>query len=1019
MKDKNVIDLASVRAGLEKDGKKRFWRSLDQLAETREYQEFAHREFPQTPVRRPDSGVSRRNMLKLMAASAGLAGLTACTKLPIEHIAPYVNPPEEFVPGKPLFYATSMPRPEGGALGLLVKSNMGRPTKVEGNPDHPASLGGTDAFGQASVLDLWDPDRARSVMREGTIVDYSDFLTLLEQLRNQHLAQKGAGLRVLTETVTSPTLGSQMKALLAAFPQAKWHQYTPVSRYAEREGVRMVYGEYLSTHYRFDQADVIVSLDADFLCSGRGGVRYARDFADRRRIADAKSPMNRLYVVDSMATITGASADHRLPLKPSQIEDFARALAAALGIQGVDAGVQAPPEVPADWISSIVRDLQQHRGTSIVLAGEQQPPAVHALAHAINDALGNTGKTVVYTDPIEAQPVNEMESIRELVADMNAGQVETLLIIGGNPVYNAPADLSFEKALDKVKLRLRMGIYNDETSYRCHWLVPQTHYLESWSDERAHDGTACIVQPLIAPLYENRSAHEALGALLGDPGRTAHEWVRGYWADQKLATDAEYEAFWETCLEKGVLAGTAFPAKKVTPKAGLAASLAQAGKTGAGSAAGAGSMEIVFRPDPTIWDGSYTNNSWLQELPKPLSTLTWDNAAYLSPKSAEQLGVGPDDVIEIIYEGRKLRIPVWVLPGHADGCLTVTFGYGRARAGRVGNGTGFNAYSIWTSDKPGFGTAPTPKKTGDRYHLVVTQNHHIIDESGRKVEIESEHAFNRDLVRVANLDEFRAHPDFAADPPEETTQAPNLYPLYDYSKGYQWGMSIDLNNCVGCNACVVACYAENNIAVVGKEQVNAGRIMQWIRVDTYWRGNLENPEAYHVVMPCMHCENAPCEYVCPVGATMHSPEGLNLMIYNRCVGTRYCSNNCPYKVRRFNFEMYSDWKTPSLYGVRNPDVTVRSRGVMEKCTYCVQRIKEAEIRTEVEKRTIQDGEVVTACQQACPTQAIVFGNINDPNSKIANQKAQSRNYVLLAELNIRPRTSYLARLRNPNPGIKE
>ncbi len=1019
MRDKNFIDLASVRAGLEKDGKKRFWRSLDQLAETGEYQEFAHREFPQNPVRKPDSGVSRRNMLKLMAASAGLAGLTACTKLPIEHIAPYVNPPEEFVPGKPLFYATSMPRPEGGALGLLVKSNMGRPTKVEGNPDHPASLGSTDAFGQASVLDLWDPDRARSVMREGTIVDYSEFLTLLGQLRNQYLTQKGAGLRVLTETVTSPTLGSQLKALLAGFPQAKWHQYTPVSRYAEREGVRAVYGEYLSTYYRFDQADVVVSLDADFLCSGRGGVRYARDFADRRRITDAHSTMSRLYVVDSMATITGASADHRLPLKPSQIEDFARALASALGVKGVDAGIQAPPEVPADWISSIVRDLQQHRGASIVLAGEQQPPSVHALAHAINDALGNAGKTVVYTDPIEAQPVNEMESIRELVADMNAGQVETLLIIGGNPVYNAPADLSFEKALDKVKLRLRLGIYNDETSYRCHWLVPQAHYLESWSDERAHDGTACIVQPLIAPLYENRSAHEVLGALLGDAGRTPHEWVRGYWADQKLATPAEYETFWETCLEKGVIAGTALPPKTVSAKPDLAASLAQAARAGAGGSTGGGLMEIVFRPDPTIWDGAYTNNSWLQELPKPLSTLTWDNAAYISPKAAEQLGVGNDDVVEIIYEGRKLRIPVWVLPGHADGCLTLTFGYGRARAGKVGNGTGFNAYSIWTSDKPGFGPVPTPKKTGDRYHLVVTQNHHIITQDGHKEEIESEHAFNRDLVRVANLDEFRAHPDFAADPPEETTQAPNLYPRYDYSKGYQWGMSIDLNNCVGCNACVVACYAENNIAVVGKEQVNNGRIMQWIRVDTYWRGNLENPEAYHVVMPCMHCENAPCEYVCPVGATMHSPEGLNLMIYNRCVGTRYCSNNCPYKVRRFNFELFSDWQTPSLFGVRNPDVTVRSRGVMEKCTYCVQRIKEAEIRTQVENRTIQDGDVVTACQQACPTKAIVFGNINDPNSKIANQKAQSRNYVLLAELNIRPRTSYLARLRNPNPGIKE
>ena len=1013
MKDKNFIDLATVRAGLEKDGKERFWRSLDQLADTEAYQEFVRHEFPRNPVAKTESGVSRRNMLKLMAASAGLAGLAACTKLPIEHIAPYVRPAEEFVPGKPLFYATSMPRPEGGALGLLVKSNMGRPTKVEGNPDHPASLGKTDVFGQASVLDLWDPDRARSVMREGTIVSYSDFLTLLGDLRNQYLTQKGAGFRVLTETVTSPTLGSQMKSLLAAFPQAKWHQYTPVNRSAEREGIRAVYGEYLSASYRFDQADVIVSLDSDFLCAGRGGVRYAHDFAERRRIADTHSSMNRLYVVDSTATITGGSADHRLPLKPSQIEDFARALASALGVKGVETGAQAPPEVPADWITGIVRDLQQRRGASIILAGEQQPPAVHALAHAINNTLGNAGKTVVYTNPIEAQPVNEMESIRELVADMNAGQVQTLLIIGGNPVYNAPADLSFEKALDKVNLRLRLGLYNDETSYRCHWFVPQTHYLESWSDDRAYDGTAGIIQPLIAPLYENRSPHEVLGALLGDAGRTPHEWVQGYWTDQKLATPVEFETFWETCLEKGTIAGTAFPARTVTPKPDFSAQPAKP------AGAGAGFMEIAFRPDPTVWDGSYTNNSWLQELPKPLSTLTWDNAASISPRSAEKLGVMQDDIIEITYEGRKLRLPVWVLPGHADGCLTLTFGYGRTRAGKVGNGTGFNAYSIWTSDKPGFGSIPAPRKTGGRYHLVATQNHQIIEQGGRKGEVESENAFKRDLVRVASLDEFRSNPDFAADPPEETTQAPNLYPRYDYSKGYQWGMSIDLNSCVGCNSCVVACYAENNIAVVGKEQVGDGRIMQWIRVDTYWRGSLENPETYHVVMPCMHCENAPCEYVCPVGATVHSPEGLNLMVYNRCVGTRYCSNNCPYKVRRFNFYLYSDWQTPSLYGVRNPDVTVRSRGVMEKCTYCVQRIKEAEIRTQVENRTIQDGEVVTACQQACPTQAIVFGNINDPNSKVANLKAQSRNYVLLAELNVRPRTSYLAPLRNPNPEIKE
>lgn len=1022
MKDNGLIDISSIRAQLEKDGKTRFWRSMDQLAETEEYQEFSQHEFPHDPIKDPHSRLSRRNLLKLMAASAGLAGLTACTKLPIEHIAPYVRPAEEFVPGKPLYYATAMPRPEGGALGLLVKSNMGRPTKVEGNNEHPASLGKTDIFGQASVLTLYDPDRARTVRYEGSIASYSDFLSAVGQVRSTHMANQGAGLRILTETVTSPTFGSQLKAFLSEFPQAKWHQYTPVSRFAEREGTRLLYGEYLTMYYKFDQADVIVSLDADFLCAGRGGVRYAYDFADKRRVADAHSSMNRLYVIESMATITGATADHRLPLKSSQVESFARAVAAGLGVKGVPAVSGAPTEVPLDWIPALVRDLQQHQGSSIVLAGEHQPPIVHALAQAINYTLGNVGKTVIYTDPIEAQPVNEMESLRELVSEMNAGQVDTLVIIGGNPIYNAPADLAFEKALDKVNLRVRLGLYEDETSYLCHWFIPQTHYLESWSDERAYDGTAGVVQPLIAPLYQGKSAHEILGALMGEAGTTPHEWVRGYWADQKLVKPEEFETFWEASLANGLIAGTALPPKTVTPQANFEAALNQAGTAAvetAGQAKGDQVLEIAFRPDPTIGDGFFANNSWLQELPKPLSTLTWDNAAFISPSTAERLHLAHDDIVEITHEGRKLRMPVWVLPGHADKCLTVHFGYGRTRAGSVGTGRGFNVYPIWTSDHPGFGVVSSLKKTGGRYRLVVTQNHHIINEDGHKAEIESVNAFKRDLVRVASLKEFQADPYFAADPPQETTEAPSMYPPYDYSKGYQWGMSIDLNSCVGCNSCVVACYAENNIAVVGKEEVAKGRDMQWIRVDTYWRGNLENPETYHVVMPCMQCENAPCEYVCPVGATVHSPGGLNLMVYNRCVGTRYCSNNCPYKVRRFNFFLFSDFKTPSLYGVRNPDVTVRSRGVMEKCTYCVQRIKEAEIKTQVENRKIRDGEVQTACQQVCPTQAIVFGNINDPKSKISNRKAQSRNYVLLADLNVRPRTSYLARLRNPNPEIKE
>ena len=582
MKDKSLIDVSSIRARLEKDGSSRFWRSMDQLAETEEYKEFSQHEFPRDPIKDPSYGLSRRNLLKLMAASAGLAGLTACTKLPIEHIAPYVHPAEELVPGKPLFYATAMPRPEGGALGLLVKSNMGRPTKVEGNNEHPASLGKTDIYGQASVLTLYDPDRARTVLHKGAIASYSDFLEVVSQVRQKHLANKGAGLRILTETVTSPTLGSQLKSILAQFPAAKWHQYTPISRHAEREGARLLYGEHLTTYYQFDQAEVIVSLDADFLCSGREGVRYAYDFANKRRIADTHSPMNRLYAVESMPTITGASSDHRLPLRSSEVEGFARAIAAHMDVEGAGTNSGPMPNVPAGWVEAVVKDLQQHRGSSIVLAGEQQPPAVHALAQAINSALGNVGKTVIYTDPIETAPVNEMESLRELVSDMNAGQVETLVIIGGNPIYNSPSDLAFKQALDKVALRIRLGLYNDETSYWCHWFIPQTHFMESWSDERAYDGTACVVQPLIAPLYEGKSAHEILGAFLGQPGTTPHQWVRGYWSDQKLVKPLEFETFWETALASGVIPGTAAAPKAVKPKAKLEGALGQTGERATG-----------------------------------------------------------------------------------------------------------------------------------------------------------------------------------------------------------------------------------------------------------------------------------------------------------------------------------------------------------------------------------------------------------------------------------------------------
>ena len=819
--------------------------------------------------------------------------------------------------------------------------------------------------------------------------------------------------------------------MLARFPGAKWHSYEPVNRDNAHAGDRLAFGTDVNTIYRFENAEVILSLDSDFLFSGPANVRYARDFAGKRRVAQGKVAMNRLYAIEATPSVTGAMADHRMALRPSEIPNFAAAVAAKIGL-----AVQstADPE-RFQWIDALVRDLQKHREASVVVAGDRQPPGVHALAHAMNQALDNVGKTVVYTDPIEANPVDQMASLRELVKDMESGAVRILLMLGGNPVYTAPVDLGFAEQLAKVPLRVHSGLYEDETSAYCHWHIPETHYLESWSDIRAYDGTATILQPLIAPLYSGKSFHEILAALLGRPGETAYDIVRNYWRGQKLAGD--FEIGWRRAVHDGVVAGTTFPPKAVKLKAPTNEWLARSPSPSETRHPTPGilkpkletrnpkpetprrslgaSLEISFQPDPTVFDGRFANNGWLQELPKPLTKLTWDNAALVSPKTAQRLGLSYrigarggehgrvfTDLVELRYEGRSLRAPAWIVPGHADDCVTVHLGYGRTRAGKVGNGTGFNAYGIRTANAPSYGTGAEIRKLGTQYTLACTQFHHSME--------------GRDLVRAATLEEYRKKPDFAQGEHHHEPEG-SLYPGFKY-EGYAWGMAIDVNACIGCNACVVACQAENNIAVVGKTEVTRGREMHWLRIDRYYKGSPENPETYHQPVPCMHCENAPCELVCPVGATSHSHEGLNDMVYNRCVGTRYCSNNCPYKVRRFNFFQYADFETPSLKPLRNPDVTVRSRGVMEKCTYCVQRINVAKIEAEKENRAVRDGEIVTACQAACPTEAIFFGDINNRDSVVAKAKADSLNYGLLTELNTKPRTTYLAKLKNPNPEIK-
>ncbi|MBI4444938.1 MAG: TAT-variant-translocated molybdopterin oxidoreductase [Acidobacteria bacterium] len=986
---KERFDFSSLRQRLTTSQGPDYWRSLEELAKTEEFLEFLQREFPSQASEFADP-VGRRRFLKLMAASLALAGVSACTRQPAEAIVPYVQAPEEVIPGKPLYFATAMPW-SGSAEGLLVESHMGRPTKIEGNPRHPESLGATSAFAQASILDLYDPDRSQVVSYSGDISTWGNFISALApQLEKQRL-EKGAGLRILTETVTSPTLFSQLEKVLNVFPLAKWHQYEPVSRDNIRRGTQQAFGKVLNPIFRVEKADVILSLEADFLAAGPGTLRYAREFARRRKLETGAPDMNRLYVVESSPSNTGAVADHRLALPSTQIERLARSLAAALGIG--EASSALPSAREQKWVKAVAADLKNHQGAALVIAGEQQPPAVHVLAAAMNQALGSFGKTLLHTAPVEASPVDHRESLQELVSDMQGGRVTLLLILGGNPVYCAPADIDFRDSIARVPFRVHLGMYFDETSEQCHWHIPDAHYLEAWGDTRAFDGTITIMQPLIAPLYGGKSSYELLSAVLGQADRSGHKIIQDYWRSQKPSPD--FETFWRTSLHDGFVTGSAFPAQDVQF---ISSSLVAVSEPGRDL-----SLEIVFRPDPTIFDGRFVNNAWLQELPKPLTKLTWDNAVFVSPRLAEELSLGNQDVVELILKGRTLRGPVSILPGQPPDSIAVHLGYGRRRVGRIGSRRGFNAYQLRTSDAPWFSAGIQIKKTGEKSSLAATQNHHLIE--------------GRNMLRTGTLAEYEHHPEFVHEMGHEPPSELSLYPEYPY-EGYAWGMAIDLSSCIGCNACMVACQSENNVPVVGKEQVLRSREMHWLRVDSYFKGSLDDPETYFQPVPCMHCEKAPCEVVCPVGATVHSSEGLNEMVYNRCVGTRYCSNNCPYKVRRFNFLQFSNWDTPSLKLLNNPDVTVRTRGVMEKCTYCVQRINTARIQAKREDRDLRDGEVVTACQAVCPTEAIVFGDINDPESRVSLLKKQPRNYHMLAELNTKPRTSYLAGVRNPNPELE-
>ena len=966
------------------------WRSLAEATGEAGFREQLGREFA-PGASEWETGLSRRNFLKVTGASLGLAGLTACTRQPPERIVPYVQQPEQLVPGRPLVFATAMTL-GGFATGLLVESHEGHPTKIEGNPGHGMSGGATNVFHQAALLDLYDPERPQAILEANNVSSWSAFLSALNDALAAQQPRQGAGLRILTETVTSPTLHAQLTALSNKFPRARWHQFEPLSRDNVREGAKMALGEIVETHHDFSKAQVILSLESDFLYSHPAALRYARDFADRRRAQAGRSEMNRLYVVESTPTITGSNADHRLPLRAEDIEALGVALAVRLGALPGSPANRIPPSAQ-DWVAAVADDLRQHMGASVVLAGETQPPAVHALAHNMNRVLRNLGTTVTYAATAEAQPVNQLESLRQLKGELETGQVEFLLVLGGNPVFTAPADFDFARCLAKAKWRVHLGPEVNETSVLCQWHIPQNHFLESWSDARAFDGTVSIIQPLIMPLYPGKSAHELIDAMVQPVARSDYEIVRDFWRSTGQWTD--FEKGWRRALHDGWVAGTALPVKSLEPRP------VEVAPEDPDEAAG---VEVTFRPDPTVLDGRFANNGWLQELGKPLTKLAWDNALLLSSATARQYAVGNGDIVEVELGGRRLRAPVWVTPGQADASATLHLGYGRTRVGSVGQGTGFNAYGLRTSQALWQGSAAKLTKTRGRYLLVSTQSHHVIDSEERQI------------LREATLAEIVQNPALIGQSVESPGPAETLFdPAEHHTEGNHWGMAIDLTACIGCSACVLACQSENNIPVVGKAQVARHREMQWIRVDTYFKGEVENPAISHQPVPCMHCENAPCELVCPVGATVHDREGLNVQVYNRCIGTRYCSNNCPYKVRRFNFLQFADYDNPAWAPLRNPNVTVRWRGVMEKCTYCVQRISAARIAAKEENRPIREGEIQTACQQVCPAEAIVFGDIHDPTSRVAKLKALPLNYSMMGHLNTRPRTTYLARLRNPNP----
>ena len=1044
---------------------RKYWRSAEELQDTPEFRGWLDREFPAGAAELEGDDLSRRSFLRLMGGSLALAGfgLTSCRR-PEAYLVPYTKGVEWVIPGKLVYYATSMPR-RRGAMPLIAATTEGRPIKLEGNGLHPASNGATDPLAQGALLDLYDPDRSRSFLHRGQSVGPDAFTAFMKSTREELLKTGGAGAAILVEETFSPTRERLRAALAKDFPNLLWCLYDPLRPFNEVEATRAAFGDGMRLHPRFDRADVVLALDSDFLNLDEGGVEATRDYSNRRRVAQASDTMNRLYVVENRFTITGGVADHRLRCQASQIgavaAALARKIAAAAGgaggalndlLAGYPADAAARVQGQDAWLSAAANDLVAARGKCLVVTGPRQPAAVHLLVQGINAALGNLGATLVATAAPERGGA-EPTSISGLAEAIDAKKVQTLFIFGGNPVYNALANLNWPDKQKAVPTVVRLGYYEDETSEVSEWHVPQTHFLEQWGDTRTADGTYAVIQPMILPLFGGLSDLDVLTLLLGQEPNDRPDLVKETF-NQINKTPGDPVFVWNAFLRDGFLPGTAFAETPATMNpAGARSYLAAHVHEQFPPAAGEGEIEVVLTSDYKVDDGRYANNGWLQEMPHPITKLTWDNAALMSPATGRRLKLETGDMIEIEAAGRKIKAPALVAPGTADNSISIALGYGRWRTGRVGKHAGFDAFPLRTAQATYFATGvKVTALGGDKYPMVTTQEHQNME--------------GRNLVRELPVDVYRQNAGFEYEGGRSYVQMigmdahipPNIsiYKNPPLTSQHQWGMAIDLNTCTGCNACVVACQAENNIPVVGKDQVSRGRAMHWIRIDRYYstiEGNGtdpvedEDPQILTQPVTCHQCENAPCETVCPVNATIHTEEGLNAMAYNRCIGTRYCSNNCPYKVRRFNFFNYNEhsiepiesgiWKGKArLYegpfqhtGMeeilklsKNPNVTVRMRGVMEKCTFCVQRIEEAKInQLRVARGTdntlVPRDSFKTACQQVCPAEAIVFGNVADEGSKVSQIKAQDRDYKMLEYLNVRPRLSYQARLRNPNPNM--